>query len=135
MVVIGIENGVAYCCPTSAVADGWNELNDTHCIPFEVNPAFMYGKDSHFALNRVYDNGWTTIPVKDIRGTLRINLPNEFAEMCIQLLDQFKHDKKVGKLNPNRFGGPLKYNRKKSLTKRVQLTMQDIMVTHFPTPK
>lgn len=129
MIVVNVVDDIAFCVPTSASADAWNEKNEVHCIPVELNPAMLGGKDSFLAVNQVLDNGFIQVPVADVASTKRMVLPSEFVEMTMQLLKAWQKSKAQTQA---RWNAPLSRSRKVTKVKRVEITMYDIMNTHFP---
>lgn len=130
MFVVHVTDGIAFCCPTSGSSDAWNEQNEVHCLPVELNPAMFGGKDSYLAVNQVLDNGFIEIPVEEVMAQKRAVLPTEFVDMTIQLLKQWQKEKSV---TTRRWNAPLSKSRKKVTVKRVEWTMYSIMEKHFPT--
>lgn len=130
LVVISVKDGIAYCCPTSASADAWNEQNTQHIIPKVLNPKLMGYKDSWFAVNQVFDTGWIEIPVKELQYSTRMVLPEGFVTMCGELLHKWEQDSTVVK---KRWNAPLSKSRKKSIVKRVSVTTSLVMSQFIPT--
>ena len=125
MLVIAIRGQYAQCVPTSSSSDGWNEMNPMHCIPREVNPTHMDGRDSYLCVNRTAWHSYQLVSLSEIQSKRRIILPIEYVYMTQQLVNAYTSDKKHGRLRT--FDGPMSKNRTKSRTVRADITTMDII--------
>ena len=130
--VMSIDGDIASCCPLSGSTDAWNDENESHCIPHELNEYMWNGKDSYFAVNRVLKFGWSKISVSYIQQKERVVVPFEFVQMGYLLLAQFADD--VNNHSQSvRWTAPLHKCRRKRKVMRIPLVMSNIMREHFPS--
>ena len=127
LIVIKIIDGICFCCPSSSKSDAWNEQNASHVIPKELNEWVMGGKDSYFAVNRLFgkDGGFVLVPVEVVANQCRkMLLPEGFVLMATQLISKWQDVKDEVK---SRWNAPLSKSIKKSSSERVPVTTQSLM--------